>query len=56
MNKFWYTVLGIGLGIAGTVAFGKKKEICARIENAYNVAKEKIQECNCNKTEETPVE
>lgn len=55
MKNFWYTVFGIGLGIAGTVAFGKREKICKVVSDACKASKDMFNSCNCGcKNENNP--
>jgi len=61
MKNFWYTVLGIGLGIAGTIAFDKREKICKVVGDACKAGKNMFNSCDCKKendiaAEETPTE
>lgn len=63
MKNFWYTVLGIGLGIAGTIAFDKREKISKVVGDACKAGKNMFNSCDCGckkendtATEETPTE
>ena len=63
MKNFWYTVLGIGLGIAGTIAFDKREKISKVVGDACKAGKNMFNSCDCDckkendiATEETPTE